>query len=643
MKLSRNAAFAAAILALVVLLYGALALVNAHTPSLVCADGRLDVSAADASAANAGMSLLSGQWLCYPGAPGLAELAALQPRTVDIMRIGNMEGNTFRLQLGGEALGGLCFMLPRARGSQVYIDGREVLPDSGEAISSRDVFAFGDVLDGSRVWHDFVLRIPVSEYFYSGYQGVVLGAREHLARIDQIRYFIEVLCLGLYVALGLVCTVLFLQKTSERYILYLVFFTLLTAYRFMNFSEHFSSYAFFQDSLQFYRFFFFMRYILCRAFVFHRGEQRVCWTDAAVGCMVVCELAAYFFLPGRFASLSVNLNLLSLVLEGVLIVKGLALGRQGMRILLTGWGLFAGMELFYRLLHIGVIPQGIVDVMIRPTQYGHVAYLIAFAAAVFGRFARKFSEAEEMAVSLEQKVAEQTLELREKNQRIVDEQNQRERFMIDIVHNLRNPLFALGGYMELLEAQTASPTQEQEKYMRLIDDKLNYVNRMVDDMLLVNRLENGKISFHFVRLELGAFLRDVAAGNKLLEQCEEVAVFCPTLYVDADGFRLHQAIDNLLDNAVIHGGCTRLRIDAQRRGDLVTVTIADNGKGMSEEQLARAFDRYYTSGKKNSTGLGLSIAAAIIREHRGEIRLDSAPGQGVTATLTLPCARGFDD
>ena len=82
-----------------------------------------------------------------------------------------------------------------------------------------------------------------------------------------------------------------------------------------------------------------------------------------------------------------------------------------------------------------------------------------------------------MAVSLEQKVLEQTQELREKNQRIIEEQNQRQQFMTDIVHNLRNPLFALGGYMELLESQMDDPTAEQKKYVDLIENRGTHCRR----------------------------------------------------------------------------------------------------------------------------------------------------------------------
>ncbi len=629
----RNLFFSVLIVTCIVLLYGILAAINTHTPMIICKNGTGALTDTESS-----MSLLAGEWMCYPGAPTMEELEHLNGHPIDVMHIGIMEGSTYRIQLRADEIGDLCFMLPRSRGSQVWINGNAVAPE-GEPISSQDVFSLSDYANLEAQQIDFVLRIPVSGYFYSGYQGVVFGSRESLESIDQIRYFIEVLCLGLYITLGLVCLVLFLQKTSERYILYLVFFTLLTAYRFMNFSEHFSSYPLFSMGSDFYRLFFFMRYTLCRAFVLPGRSGKKNSLDMLMIGMIVCEVAAYLFLPAHFAQLSTNINLIVLALEGILIAKGLLENRQGVRILLAGWSMYTGMEVFYRLLHIGVIPQGIVDVLIRPTQYAHVAYLIAFAAAVFGKFASKFSEAEEMAVSLEQKVLEQTQELREKNQRIIEEQNQRQQFMTDIVHNLRNPLFALGGYMELLESQMEQPTVEQKKYVNLIEDKLSYLNRMVDDMLLSNRLEHGKIRFHFIRLELSAFLRDIVKGNKHLEQCRQIDVSCPTLYLDADGFRLHQALDNILDNAIIHGQCTSLHIAAQQETDQICLTIQDNGSGMSSDQVKRAFDRYYTSGQKSSSGLGLAIAAAIIHEHRGTISIDSQPGNGTTMHISLPVER----
>lgn len=623
---------AALIVCAALLLYITLAGVNLYTQKIVCKNSEVSLETTGKS-----MYLLAGEWRCYPGAPMPDDLEHAQNHLTDAMRIGAMEGKTYRLFLRGKSLPSLHFMLPRSRGSQIWIDGSPVHA-AQDAISSQDVFQFSDYLDLNRSDHEFVLRVPVSGYFYSGYQGVVLGEREALKSIDRIRYFIEVACLGVYITLVLVCLMLFLQKTSEKYIVTLGFFTLITAYRFLNYSEHFSAYPVFVVGTDFFRLFFFIRYMLCRVFVPMQGTKQRSATDWGILGMAAVSCIAYLFFPDDFVWLSTDFNLTALALEAVLILRGVMKGVQGGRILLAGWSVYAGMEIFYRLLHLGVIEQGIVDVLIRPTQYAHMAYLIAFAAAVLGKFAGKFSEAEEMAVSLEQKVLEQTKQLREKNERIIAEQNQRQQFLTDIVHNLRNPLFALGGYMELLQSLMDKPSDEQSKYLELIEDKLTYLNGMVDDMLLFNRLENGKISFHFVRLDLCGFIRDVVSGNKLLEQCCDIEITCPPLLIEADGFRLHQAIDNLLDNAVLHGQCSALHIGAEDTPEGVLLIIEDDGRGMTPEQLKHAFDRYYTTGKKNSTGLGLSISAAIIRGHHGSIEIASEIGKGTQVRILLPHA-----
>lgn len=187
----KNIFFALLIIASIIVLYGILAFINIRTPMISCADAKAGIENVQPQ-----MSLLAGEWLCYTGAPDIDALSDLSGNLADVMHIGIMEGRTYRMQLQGETLDDLCFMLPRSRGSKMWIDGSEVLPQNGP-ITSRDVFAFADYLNQETNTHDVVLRIPVSGYFYSGYQGIVIGLRERLEAIDQTRYFIEVLCLGL--------------------------------------------------------------------------------------------------------------------------------------------------------------------------------------------------------------------------------------------------------------------------------------------------------------------------------------------------------------------------------------------------------------------------------------------------------------
>lgn len=624
----RRAAFAVAVILLSVALYVGLGMINARTSLLLCVDGRFELASLDTQ-----MSLLAGDWRCYSGMLSPNELADAQGTIRDVMRMGIMEGYTYEFELDGSAPADVCFMLPRSRGSRLFLDGREVLGVGGGAIEASDVFSLRECLDqGER--HLLVLQIPISGYFYSGYQGIVFGGREQLLAIGNVRYFIELICLGLYAALCMICLLLFAQKTSEHYIPLFGLFVLVTAYRFVSYSERLSPYLPMLGDAQIYRFFFFMRYMLCRVFV-PSGEKRS--LDMLMIAMVAVDTVALLIFQQGFTRVTDWLNLMALMMEGAVILRGLMQGRQGTHALLIGWSLYTSMEFFYRALTYGLLPQGIVDVLIRPTQYVHAIYLLAFASAILGKFAGKFREAEELAASLEHQVAEQTSALRETNARIVAVQEQRERFLTDIVHNLRNPLFALGGYFELLQDEMSAPTQKQREYLELIGNKLAYVEGMVADMLLFNRLENGKIAFHFVDMQAKEFLEEVLRANRLVERCAQVTLDCDeTLSLCADGFRLHQALDNLLDNAVVHGKCTSLTLSMRQTRDETRLVIEDDGQGMDEAQRSRAFDRYVSGGEKNSAGLGLAIAREIVHGHKGSIELCSEPEKGTTVTISLP-------
>ena len=118
----RNLFFAALIVVSVALLYGMLAFANIRTPMVVCKDG---VGELDSHLPS--MSLLAGEWLRYPGAPAADALDGLEGIPVDAMHIGIMEGSTYRIRLHADSLQALCFMLPRSRGSQVWLDGNAVV------------------------------------------------------------------------------------------------------------------------------------------------------------------------------------------------------------------------------------------------------------------------------------------------------------------------------------------------------------------------------------------------------------------------------------------------------------------------------------------------------------------------------------
>jgi two-component system phosphate regulon sensor histidine kinase PhoR len=613
-------------------LYCWLVLLNVRSPQLQADQGRIDFLGVDLTKQP---YMLTGDWIFSPGLKSPDEMGTIA-NTVNVLTGGSMEGKTYRLILFNcPQDSDFCLMLSRPRGSRLFINDKEVLSADGGRIE------MDQVIDLSPYFADdttlcLTLQVPVSGFFYSGYQGILVGTEQQLLAIGKTRYFIEVLCLGIYTALALLCLALFVQKPSEHYILLLVALCVITALRFIDYSAYFREYVFPRGSFDFYRLFICFRYVLCRQIMGGRSRK---WLDRAVLGLFGLQLFVFLFLHQYFVQFSDYCSVTFCVLEWLLLLQGVREGAAGALMITSGWTIYVGMELFYRLLDYGIIPQGMVDVQIKPVQYAHAAYLIAFTYAVLGKFARKFREADELAASLEQKVLEQTEEIRSYSRQVVAVQEQRQQFMVDVVHNLRNPLFTLGGYMDMLEEELPNPTQSQKGYIDRINNKLSYVNQMVEDMLLVSRLENGQITFSKTIFNAESFLLSIAEDNKvkLSQKGINIQIHCdPSVRCTADRFRLRQVIDNLIDNAFRHSDCKNIYLRACLTGNDIRIEVADDGSGISPEKLEHVFDRYSRNRSAHSAGLGLPIARGIVQGHGGDLVLKSEEGKGTRAMFTLP-------
>ena len=218
------------------------------------------------------------------------------------------------------------------------------------------------------------------------------------------------------------------------------------------------------------------------------------------------------------------------------------------------------------------------------------------------------------------------------------------RFAADASHELRTPLTSIRGYAELYR-QGARSEEDVVRAMARIEHEAVRMGSLVEDLLLLARLDQGRplerepVDVVTVSLEAVA-----AAGAVEPDRPIRVDVGEGPVEVLGDAHRLRQVVDNLLANIRAHtpaGTPASVRVRATEAG--VTVVVADEGPGMTAEEAAHAFDRFWQAGADASSsgrgvGLGLSIVADIVAAHGGDIRLDTAAGVGATFTISLPRA-----
>jgi two-component system phosphate regulon sensor histidine kinase PhoR len=218
-------------------------------------------------------------------------------------------------------------------------------------------------------------------------------------------------------------------------------------------------------------------------------------------------------------------------------------------------------------------------------------------------------------------------------------------FVANVSHELRTPLSIFRGNLEaLLEDENLGREESRYIYstMKRHSDRLN---RLVEDLLTLARLEAKETTLQVAPLDAAAFLNRVARdwSKRLAKKNLKLAVEAENdLLLHADEFRLEQVMQNLLDNAMNYspeGG--KITISAAARDAHITFSVSDQGLGIAPDDLPRIFERFYRADKARSrelgsTGLGLSIVKHIAQLHGGEVFAESELGKGTTIYISLP-------
>jgi two-component system, OmpR family, phosphate regulon sensor histidine kinase PhoR len=211
-------------------------------------------------------------------------------------------------------------------------------------------------------------------------------------------------------------------------------------------------------------------------------------------------------------------------------------------------------------------------------------------------------------------------------------------FVANAAHQLRTPLTAIRSAIEVLQQGAKEDTAQRDRFLALIERQSARLGELVRALLTLARAQTGSETVPLEPVTLSPVLDDVVAdagGAMISIECP------PDLAVRAQPELLHQALQNLVQNALTHGRGRDVRIRAFSVGDDVYVAVSDSGPGMAESEAASAVSRFYrgTNGGEGH-GLGLAIVREVVRVMKGELSLDTNPGAGTTATIELPRAPG---
>jgi signal transduction histidine kinase len=248
---------------------------------------------------------------------------------------------------------------------------------------------------------------------------------------------------------------------------------------------------------------------------------------------------------------------------------------------------------------------------------------------------------------LEDMVHAATKDIENTNERLIAMNERKSDFVAKVSHELRTPLTSIKGAMEYLSARfsmhtdTNYDTNELITFFNVIKNNAERLVRMVNDTLDLERIESGAFDIQFSNFDILNVIKDVITGFHSITSKKKITfglISDTDTLIFADEDRIRQVMINLISNAIKASPReSEVQISISGSAHNVIVSVKDQGHGIPPEEHEKVFDKFYTRGAKDGSGLGLSICKGIIEAHYGSIKVsDRENGSGCTFTFTLP-------
>jgi two-component system OmpR family sensor kinase len=226
---------------------------------------------------------------------------------------------------------------------------------------------------------------------------------------------------------------------------------------------------------------------------------------------------------------------------------------------------------------------------------------------------------------------------------LASERDALRRFIADASHELRTPITALRGFVELLRGAAAQDGSAREEFLVESQRQVERLEWVTRHLLDLSRLDAGLVALDLDSHDVADLINAVASTYRALAREKRISISCSQpdsgLAIRCDRARVELALSNLLDNAVKFtspGGS--IQIGAERQRAAVRLWVQDNGAGIHDEDLPHIFDRFYRGrgAGPTGTGLGLPIVQSIAQAHGGRVRVETEIGEGSRFTIELP-------